>query len=310
VKKKAEMAATAGEGGKRKFEFKSSQLSGAADRLWKQRQTEFSQERPSPFHLDLKQKKEESETNNSSSGLGSVSTDFVFGSRVGDRVIDAEKGETEKEDDTPKPVTSLFRHLTETAGDKASTSREENNAKSAESLKESAEATEKKRAVNALPDEVQVTTGEEGEENVIHIACKLHLYDVTQNKWLERGNATLRVNDRALDGGVKETRIVGRINGNQRVLLNSKIWPEMLLEKATSKRIKISALNPDVTIPHQFLITASESSISELFDILEERLITAKHSSCSQRKRKADDVVEGEDKVAENKTSVKAKRSI
>jgi len=304
------MATTAGEGGKRKFEFKSSQLSGAADRLWKQRQTEFNQERPSPFHLDLKQKKDESETNNSSSALGSVSTDFVFGSRVGDRVIDAEKGETEKEDETPKkPVTSLFRDLTETAGDKASTSKDENNAKSAESLKESAEATEKKRAVNALPDEVQVTTGEEDEENVIHIACKLHLYDVTQNKWLERGNATLRVNDRTLDDGVKETRIVGRINGNQRVLLNSKIWPEMLLEKATTKRIKISALNPDVTIPHQFLITASESSINELFDILEERLIAAKHSSCSQRKRKAEDVVEEEEKETE-KTNVKAKRSI
>lgn len=48
--------------------------------------------------------------------------------------------------------------------------------------------------------------------------------------------------------------LVGRTTGNQRVLVNSKLFPETVLEKVTERRLKISAKNPDVDLPQLFLI--------------------------------------------------------
>jgi hypothetical protein len=47
---------------------------------------------------------------------------------------------------------------------------------------------------------------------------------------------------------------VGRQSGSQRVLINSKIFPEMLLEELSEKRVKISAQTGDSDVPQLFLI--------------------------------------------------------
>lgn len=109
------------------------------------------------------------------------------------------------------------------------------------------------------------------------MTCKLHSFDAKLQKWIERGMATLRIN-RLLQSDLSEYRIgifyllfnfiynwesiafklpVGRGTGNMRVLLNSRITSDMMVEKISSKRIKFSATTPDSHLPVLFLTTVS-----------------------------------------------------
>ncbi|VDN32541.1 unnamed protein product [Gongylonema pulchrum] len=55
-------------------------------------------------------------------------------------------------------------------------------------------------------------------------------------------------------------RIVGRAVGNQRVLINSQIFPDMIVEKVSNKRVKFSATVPESEVPVLFLATVRPSS--------------------------------------------------
>lgn len=81
---------------------------------------------------------------------------------------------------------------------------------------------------------------------------------------------------------------VGRATGNQRVCMNSKIFPEMLLEKMTEKRLKLSALSPDSDVPQLFVVSATPAAIANLQQQLEHLISRVKINA--NRKRPRDEI--------------------
>lgn len=71
---------------------------------------------------------------------------------------------------------------------------------------------------------------------------KLFAFD--NGTWVERGRGTLRLNDKNCDG-VMTSRIVIRTVGSLRVVLNTKIWSGMTLNRASDRSVRLTALDPN-----------------------------------------------------------------
>ena len=81
-------------------------------------------------------------------------------------------------------------------------------------------------------DVVDVVTGEEEESNVLQANVKLYLFDTEKRNWTERGRGVLRLNDDPVSTpGHLKSRVVMRTVGSLRVILNTKLWPNMICEK-------------------------------------------------------------------------------
>jgi len=120
-------------------------------------------------------------------------------------------------------------------------------------------------------DVVDVVTGEEAESNVLQGQVKLYIFDKEKRNWTERGRGQLRLNDSAVSKpGHLKSRLVVRTSGNMRVVLNTKLWSDMICEKANEKNIRISALDEgEVKI---FLIACSIKEAEKLYTALEYRI--------------------------------------
>merc|ERR1711894_657344 len=103
-------------------------------------------------------------------------------------------------------------------------------------------------------NEVELITGEEDESNVFQMSAKLHIFEKNTASWLERGRGPLRLNDKRLlssedkSSSGKSSRIIMRTAGSLRVILNSKVFPEMTLEKPNEKNIRLTAMDGMVSI--------------------------------------------------------------
>ncbi|XP_060528256.1 ran-binding protein 3 [Cylas formicarius] len=141
----------------------------------------------------------------------------------------------------------------------------------AKSLSDSAREYEEMRACKRKYDAVEVKTGEEEETNVLSLSCKLFSFDKDSSTWHERGRGTLRLNDFEVDENMTGSRLVFRTTGSLRVILNTKIWAEMTIEKASDKSIRLTALdsNGEVKI---FLIMATIEDARHLYAHLKPRL--------------------------------------
>uniref|UniRef100_A0A915LMN5 RanBD1 domain-containing protein n=1 Tax=Meloidogyne javanica TaxID=6303 RepID=A0A915LMN5_MELJA len=110
------------------------------------------------------------------------------------------------------------------------------------------------------------------------IDCRFYHYNSETKQWQERGMGTLRLNQHI--GSKDDIRLIGRQSGSQRVLINSKIFPEMLLQELSEKRIQISAHTGD----------ASPSSIINLRMLLQKYIeasnFSKNRSSCSQQRKR------------------------
>ena len=60
-----------------------------------------------------------------------------------------------------------------------------------------------KSAAKRKYDEVEVTTGEENECNVIHTRAKLYFFE--NSNWVERGRGQLRLNDMTVEAAASAT---------------------------------------------------------------------------------------------------------
>ena len=72
------------------------------------------------------------------------------------------------------------------------------------------------------------------------------MFDKDTSTWVERGRGQVRLNDlrtQAESGTSVTSRIIMRTAGSLRVILNSKIFPEMTLEKPTEKNIRLTAMD-------------------------------------------------------------------
>lgn len=216
--------------------------------------------------------------------LTTTSTNFVFGQNLHERI------ETEK---TPDSSSSSSNHKAVTNGtsdmlfasviqkdQKNDNSCNDNAERPSKSLSEAAREYEESRAVKRKYDEVAVVTGEEDEVNIIQLNCKLYAFDKPSASWLERGRGTLRLNDKESPGGV-QSRVVMRTTGSLRVILNTKIWAGMAVERPSPKSVRLTALDNSGQIK-VFLITGSQKETEQFHKSLTNRVEKQKNLNLVQ----------------------------
>ncbi|KTG23098.1 hypothetical protein cypCar_00009108, partial [Cyprinus carpio] len=143
-----------------------------------------------------------------------------------------------------------------------------------ESLEESAAAYTKATAKKCILEKVEVRTGEEAESNVLQMQCKLFVFDKPAQSWVERGRGLLRLNDMAsTDDGTLQSRLVMRTQGSLRLILNTKLWPQMQVDKASEKSVRITAMDTEDQGVKVFLISASSKDAGQLAAALHHRIL-------------------------------------
>ncbi|XP_068938954.1 ran-binding protein 3 isoform X6 [Petaurus breviceps papuanus] len=206
---------------------------------------------------------------NSTNNADASSNKFVFGQNMSERVLSPPKS-TESSIDANKDNTAA-----ESGSESSSleaTPEKANNV--SESLAESAAAYTKATAKKCLLEKVEVITGEEAESNVLQIQCKLFVFDKTSQSWVERGRGLLRLNDMAsTDDGTLQSRLVMRTQGSLRLILNTKLWAQMQIDKASEKSIRITAMDTEDQGVKVFLISASSKDTGQLYAALHHRIL-------------------------------------
>nr|CAG4648680.1 EOG090X078K [Polyphemus pediculus] len=154
-------------------------------------------------------------------------------------------------------------------------------------LNDSARELEESRASKRKYEEVAVVTGEEDEQNALQVYGKLFTFDKVQGTWVERGRGTLRLNDKQTDNQPLQSRLVMRTQGCLRVILNTKVWAEMAVDKTSSKSIRLTAVDGEQI--RVFLLMASLKDTETLFNALEWRLATLRTQPPAARANPCDE---------------------
>ncbi|XP_067824322.1 ran-binding protein 3-like isoform X4 [Heptranchias perlo] len=209
------------------------------------------------------------------------SAKFVFGENMSERVLSLPRpGDVSNENNKDQ----LFGETAAAASGSVSEPLQEatpekvNNV--TESLEESAAAYTKATAKKCLLEKVEVITGEEAESNVLQIQCKLFVFDKTSQSWVERGRGLLRLNDMAsADDGTLQSRLVMRTQGSLRLILNTKLWSQMQIDKASEKSIRITAMDAEDQGVKVFLISASSKDAGQLYAALHHRILALRSRS-------------------------------
>ncbi|KGL77922.1 Ran-binding protein 3, partial [Tinamus guttatus] len=201
---------------------------------------------------------------NSTNSADASSNKFVFGQNMSERVLSPPKsndGSTESNKENAATESGSESSSQEATPEK-------------ESLAESAAAYTKATARKCLLAKVEVITGEEAESNVLQIQCKLFVFDKNSQSWVERGRGLLRLNDMAsTDDGTLQSRLVMRTQGSLRLILNTKLWAQMQIDKASEKSIRITAMDTEDQGVKVFLISASSKDTGQLYAALHHRIL-------------------------------------
>ncbi|XP_068276784.1 ran-binding protein 3 isoform X2 [Nyctibius grandis] len=205
-----------------------------------------------------------SSAENSTNSADASSNKFVFGQNMSERVLSPPKSH--------EGSTESNKENAATESGSESSSQEATPEK--ESLAESAAAYTKATARKCLLAKVEVITGEEAESNVLQIQCKLFVFDKNSQSWVERGRGLLRLNDMAsTDDGTLQSRLVMRTQGSLRLILNTKLWAQMQIDKASEKSIRITAMDTEDQGVKVFLISASSKDTGQLYAALHHRIL-------------------------------------
>ncbi|XP_037021267.2 ran-binding protein 3 isoform X4 [Artibeus jamaicensis] len=201
---------------------------------------------------------------NSNNSADATSNKFIFGQNMSERVLSPPK--------LNEVTSDANRESSAVESGSESSSQEATPEK--ESLAESAAAYTKATARKCLLEKVEVITGEEAESNVLQIQCKLFVFDKTSQSWVERGRGLLRLNDMAsTDDGTLQSRLVMRTQGSLRLILNTKLWAQMQIDKASEKSIRITAMDTEDQGVKVFLISASSKDTGQLYAALHHRIL-------------------------------------
>lgn len=126
-------------------------------------------------------------------------------------------------------------------------------------------------------EEVETVTGEENENNILEINCKLFVF-VDQN-WEERGRGSLRLNDSKKSS---YSRVVFRTSGSHRVLLNTKVWSEMVNERPSQKSLRLTAMDSNGHVKI-YLIMGRNEDVNILQKSLSRRVEIAKEKEENEK---------------------------
>jgi len=166
------------------------------------------------------------------SASSSSSSGFVFGGNMSNRVVAPvvkESEKTEEKTETPDKAENA---------DEAKEEKEESSAESNDKTKSESKSESKKVSLK----ELEVTSGEEDEKRIMQTSCKLYQFCPVGKTWIDRGGGTLRLNEREQDG-VATSRLVVRSKAVMRVMLNTKLFADMIVNRANLTTIRISALD-------------------------------------------------------------------
>ncbi|XP_005094640.1 ran-binding protein 3 isoform X2 [Aplysia californica] len=205
-----------------------------------------------------------------SSGVSSSSSsDFVFGKNLSQRVT----GVTSPSEVTNEASASsgfVFgeslssRAVTEANGSSESPDKDDSDSDSGKmnrTLEESAREYQAKHENKTELKEVERITGEEEESNVLQANAKLFLFNAMTQTWVERGRGVIRLNDMSSDDArTFQSRLVMRTQGSLRVVLNTKIWPGMTVERASGKSVRVTAMDTDENIKVFLIMTNTKDS--------------------------------------------------
>lgn len=198
-----------------------------------------------------------------------------------DKVNSNEKSdENEKSEEEKPPSSDLFSAaLTKSKSpekESSNDSTQESNEDKTESLVEAAKKyqnqkyEEMKSAQKRKFEEVQTTTGEEDEKNILEVNCKLFAY--IDNNYEERGRGTLRLND-SKDNSY--SRVVFRTSGIYKVFLNTKVFRNQICETPSQKSLRLTAVDSN-GVAKIFLVMGRVEDISQLNHLLSIRIQRAK----------------------------------
>lgn len=145
-----------------------------------------------------------------------------------------------------------------------------------EELTKAAREYEESRTQKRKLEAVETFTGEENEVNVLDFSCKLFAF--IASNWEQRGPGSLRLNDVKSDTDESDTRsrVVFRTLGNFRVLVNTKVWPGMVVEKPSQKSLRLTAIDPNDGQMKIFLIMARPDDLDSLHAALKKRIAAEK----------------------------------
>ncbi|XP_050978738.1 ran-binding protein 3a isoform X1 [Labeo rohita] len=203
------------------------------------------------------------------------SVKFVFGQNMSDRVLALPKFSTEPPGGSrePQPEMGLFSQIS-SSQDQTVEKKCAVGDSTKESLEESAARHEAHKPQKCLLERVEVRTGEETESNVLQMQCKLFVFEMMSQSWVERGCGVLRLNDMAsADDGTLQSRLVMRTQGSLRVILNTKLWPQMQVDKASEKSLRITAMDTEEQGVKVFLVSSSSKDTAQLFAALHHRIL-------------------------------------
>lgn len=119
-------------------------------------------------------------------------------------------------------------------------------------------------------EEVEITTGEEDERNILEINCKLFTF--IGNNYEERGRGMLRLND-SKSGST--SRVVFRASGSFRLLLNTKVWRDQICEQPSQKSLRLTAFDTNGVVKI-YLVMGRVDDMSQLQRVLSSRIRKAK----------------------------------
>ncbi|KAJ8732201.1 hypothetical protein PYW08_014931 [Mythimna loreyi] len=208
------------------------------------------------------------------------SSGFVFGQNLSERVVIKEtvnNGEaSSSEHSSSNGTTELL--FTSAAANVKETQEDSNPGESSSGGDGLAAAAAEYERSHARPPppaaHVNTITGEEGEINVLQISCRLFAWEA--GSWRERGRGVLRLNDAPAGAA----RLVARVAGSLRVVLNTKLWPDMVVERAGTKSLRITAVDSQQQIK-LFLIMGAPGDIVQLYRALTARISVSKRSASS-----------------------------
>lgn len=209
---------------------------------------------------------------------------FVFGENMSERVVspllssksDGEENDEKVAKDTEKSIVQSRLSVIDSPCTKDGSVRQT-------TLIESATACTVALTPKCLPFVVPVITGEEGESNVLQISCKLFVHDKCTQSWNERGRGYLRLNDTASDEqGTLQSRLVMRQQGNLRLILNSRLWANMQVERANRKSLCCTATDLEDSSVRVFLIQAGAKDVGRLYAAIHHRLVALRNCAVQE----------------------------
>lgn len=201
---------------------------------------------------------------------------FVFGQNIHERIVGVPDTSVSSADDNQSDASTskLFAMSAPSTSDATAGSStngsEPKESSTVEDLCSVAREYEESRVQKRKLDAVETFTGEENEINVLDFSCKLFAF--IASNWEQRGPGGLRLNDVKSSTEDARSRVVFRTLGNFRVLLNTKVWGGMVVEKPSQKSLRLTAIDPNDGTVKIFLVMARPDDVSNLYSALKKRV--------------------------------------